>query len=225
MEVKAIANFDQFARLAEHIPGDLKRQYVFALNKIAARVQKEARDALDDDFILRNQYMQRSIVTSRAKPGSLSATVGTLNENLGLHLFGGRKVTDVASFGFRGADKKGKVKRGQGSGALLAAIESGSATGRRFFVMSKHGKKYIWAKTGTPQPRQRQRTGYSGPVLPRLPIEPMWLLTDKPITIKKGWNLEKVAEETLDQHGLQIMLDVIEDAWNHAVEKGRVWGL
>ena len=53
----------------------------------------------------------------------------------------------------------------------------------------------------------------------------MWLLTDKPITIKKDWNLEKVAEETLDQHGLQIMLDVIEDAWNHAVEKGRVWGL
>ena len=39
MEVKAIANFDQFAKLAGHIPGDLKRQYVYALNKIAARVQ------------------------------------------------------------------------------------------------------------------------------------------------------------------------------------------
>jgi len=222
MEFKAMANFAEFQKAIAHVPTDAERQFAIGLSRIARAGRDAARDAFDKNYIMRNKYMAGSIISTTAKPGNLTAHVGTINHLMGLHLFGGTKTGNIALSGIRGDDKRGKVAKKDRWQLLLQQAQKPGVS-HRFFIRESKGRKYIMAKTGAPQPRQRQRAGYSGKVYPRTPIAPLWLLWDsKPIQIKADWKLQSVVERVMEEKAAQILTDLIEDAWNHAVEKGRV---
>jgi hypothetical protein len=229
MEIKVKSNFADFEKAITHVPTDAKRQFAVGLSRIA----KEGRDAARADFarnyIQRSPYMAQGIVYFGAKPDRLEASVGTINYLMALHLFGGTKTGNVAVRGIRGDDKRGKVPRSMTVEKLQAKAASTTKAGKgqshKFFEKKVNGRTYLMMKAGEKQPRVRKRAGYTGGVYPREPIVPMWLLRDgQPIKVKADWDLEKVVNRTMESRAPAILAAVIEDAWNHAVERGRVLG-
>jgi len=220
-DFKVQTDFDVFRKAIAHVPTDAKKQYAFAISKMGRMAKDAGRADFDENFIMRSKFMQGSIVSTNANPNKLQSTVGTINHLLSLHMFGGKKPGNVAVKGFRGDDKKGKVPRSQTAAKIEAKM--GTAKSHQFFKKDVKGRTYIFAKMGGTVQRQRRRNGYTGAVFAREPIVPLWLLRDgQSITIKPDWRFEKVVTEMLHEKGPAILAEVIEDAWNHAVEKGRV---
>ena len=221
MDVDVKTDFETFRKAIAHVPTDAKKQYAFALSKIGREARDAARDAFDENYIERNSFMRNSIISTTARPNRLQTQVGTYNYLLHLHLFGGKKTGNVALKGIRGDDKSGKVTRA----LTVKNIEKTMATKKshRFFVKEVKGRTYIFEKTGGTSERRRKRSGYKGPVFAREPIKPMWLLRDGgSITVKPDWKLIDTVNDVMKYEAPQILADVIEDAWNHAIEKGRV---
>ncbi len=222
MNFAVTSDFDTFRRNIAHVPTDVEKQFAFGLNKLARAVQAEVRDQFDDYYIMRSAYMRSSIIINGASKSRLEARVGTMNHLLALHLFGGKKDGNVAMSGIRGSDKRGKVTRKTTVDSLMSRMDKSPSD---VFAQNVKGKTYIFKKIGQPVARQRVRNGNSGPVLPRTPVSRMWLLMGGgKITVRADWPIEKIYQDVVDRRADQIFADVIEDAWNHAVERGRVWG-
>lgn len=220
-ELKVQTDFDSFEKAIAHVPTDAKRQYAFALSKIGRLAQEAGRSEFNDIYTVRNTFMARTIVSTTARPDKLQVHVGTYNYLLHLHMFGGKKSGNVAVKGLRGDDKRGKVPQSQSVHKLNAKMAAPKS--HQFFQKEVKGRTYIFAKMGGTTPRKRKRNGYTGPVFAREPIVPLWLLRDgQAITIKPDWPFAKTVEKLLEDKAAKIFNDVIEDAWNHAVEKGRV---
>lgn len=214
-------DFESFSKAIAHVPTDAAKQYAFGMSKVGREARDAARDAFDENYIERNRFLRGSIISTTANPRRLAVQVGTYNYLLHLHMFGGKKSGNVAVKGLRGDDKRGKVLRGQTVDQINKAMAKPGS--HEYFEREVKGRTYIFQKIGGTVDRKRKRNGYTGKVFASTPIVPVWLLRDgQSIAIKPDWRLVEVVNHVLTTRAPVIMTEIIEDAWNHAVKKGKV---
>lgn len=229
IDVGVKCDFDDFKKMAGRLTGSIRKRYAIALTLLAKSGRDAAREAFDENYTVRSQYMLKGIVHWPASESKLTARVGTVNYLMALHLGGGEKTGPVAMEGIRGTGRKeGKATRTTKLSNLQKNfIDKPTRSSKVYFMMKLNGQTYIMKKTGDPVDRQRVRKGKikSSQVLPRGPLIPMWNLREgDKSTIKPDWRIASVIQKDLDEKAAPIMLGVLEDAWDHEVKQGRLDG-
>jgi len=204
------------ARIFERALFAMQKQIPFAMARALTLTAQDCKMALvghlPDDFTIRTTWLEQGMRIKSATKANQSAEVGSIDPFMVLQEAGGTKEPKNKAMGIptdviRGDDNRGIATAGKWPKSLINAKKSA----RSYFVGKfASGKRFLGHKTGAAEPRKRVRDGRTGPVLPREPMEVVYVFADK-AQIKPRWEFEKQILAVCDKEFADNALRAIDE--------------
>lgn len=174
-----------------HVTKEIPFALSVAINACALDARDELRTTLPDYFHVRSKWTAGSMATNFSDKRHLLAEVGSRQEYMRLQGEGGARPeskgggADIPTEAMRGAGGMGKTPRGKWPGQLANRKD-----GSYFFGTKPGGQQFLARKIGQRTPRERERAGRTGPVLPRYPIEVVYWISKDAAKIDPKWPID-----------------------------------